>query len=284
MCIIRTFKTNKTMNRSTAESYIKIKEANKVIASMYKGTDECNAHTQSLAARCLERGIGTSIDLKGAALMYEKASKAGHVLSMHNLGVLLWTGIGVQEQDRRRAVKLFKACAEAGLAAACHKLGVAYEQGCDTLKPDINEALDWYRKAAKKGCAWSKFHLAMCHIEGRGVAVNNEAGIMLLRESAKLGLAIARETLQSMTVMTFGTPRRLLPELKALETLETLQDDGPAPLAAGKKRSVETLLENRDEDDRPHKRAAHHKLDALAKAAAFMKKMDDLCKCEHVLH
>ena len=232
-----------------------------------------SAHIHSLAARCLERGIGRKTNTKAAAILYERTCHSGNLLSMHNLGVFLWKGVGVQKPDKSRAIKLFRAAAERGHIASYQKLGFAYEEGCDALKSNIFEAIKWYRKAVEGGCAWSMYRLALCYMEGRGVPINNEVGIELLQISAAQGLNIAKEILCSVSNVKMGTPRRLLPALVALEVSDNDDDDN-------NEKYKDHDYGDDDDYSRPRKKFAHDRLDALARVAVEVKKAQESSRVE----
>lgn len=59
-------------------------------------------------------------------------------------------------------------------------------------------AVYWLRLAAKKNDSHALHWLARCHLEGRGVARNEDRGIMLLARSALLGHVISAHQLAAL--------------------------------------------------------------------------------------
>ena len=84
-----------------------------------------------------------------------RASIRGHALSQHELGMMHWTGTGVEQSDDR-ARALWRMAAEAGLAGA----QVALANSLKFWRPRVSgprgqrndaEARMWYERAAAGG-------------------------------------------------------------------------------------------------------------------------------------
>jgi TPR repeat protein len=60
------------------------------------------------------------------------------------------------------------------------------------------KALDLLRQAAQGGNALAQYHLGLCLIEGRGVPQDQAAGLLLVRQSAKRGLADAQTYMREL--------------------------------------------------------------------------------------
>jgi TPR repeat protein len=86
---------------------------------------------------------------KRAMQLYLLAAKAGHVLSLSNIGTLYVIGDGVQA-DLATAIKWFRKAAGKGEVFAQMRLGDFYWDGV-AVKKDYVKAFSWYRKAAAQG-------------------------------------------------------------------------------------------------------------------------------------
>jgi Sel1 repeat len=102
-----------------------------------------------ISARGWERGGGGKPDSTQACVWYELASIAGHPQASYELGVALYTGEGMAE-DEHRAVHLFEQAASLGHAQAAYMLGDCLLEGIGTLR-DRAEALEWLVVAAELG-------------------------------------------------------------------------------------------------------------------------------------
>ena len=171
---------------------------------------------------------------------FETAAASVDVTSMHDLGVLLWTGTGVKE-DKARAVELFRRAVDRGHSASMHKLGLALASGYGDVPPDASAAAQMYEAAAGRGCVLSQYQLAMCCIDGCGTPVDKNRGMALLHTSAALGCSLAQERL--VRLYTIGrlpkkvvagragisnprACRNLLAELEAVQEVESDDERG----------------------------------------------------------
>ena len=84
-------------------------------------------------------------DYKEAAAQWSIAANAGDPMAMNNLGFLLFSGQGV-EQDQPRAIGLWQASATAGVTESQMYLGYAVENGI-AVERDPALAYAWYRCA-----------------------------------------------------------------------------------------------------------------------------------------
>jgi hypothetical protein len=94
-------------------------------------------------------GGGGEPDPTQACVWYELASISGHPQASYELGVALYTGEGIAE-DEQRAVHLFEQAASLGHAQAAYMLGDCLLEGIGTLR-DRAEALEWLVAAAELG-------------------------------------------------------------------------------------------------------------------------------------
>ena len=122
-----------------------------------------------MAVRFAE-GRGVPLDLKQAAIWYERAASKGLALAEFRYASMLEKGLGVKK-DLGRASRLYLAAAEQGNAKAMHNLAVLYAEGIDG-KPDYATAVTWFRKAAQHGVADSQYNLGILYARGIGVRQN----------------------------------------------------------------------------------------------------------------
>ena len=92
------------------------------------------------------------------------AAEEGLSLAQYNLGILYFTGQGV-EQDFDEAFEWTKRAAEQGHLNAQFNLGSLYLDGQGT-QVSVLEGVNWFTQAAKNGHANSAYTLAKMHQEG----------------------------------------------------------------------------------------------------------------------
>ncbi len=92
--------------------------------------------------------------------------------------------------------------ATGGDATSQRLLGVLYNRGQGVTEDPVLAA-EWFRKAASTD-AEAKYQLAMLLESGRGVTRNTAEAILLIRESAALGLLSAQRLLASRLASGFG--------------------------------------------------------------------------------
>ncbi len=96
--------------------------------------------------------------------------------------------------DAEDAYRDFALSASMGYAPAAVALGFCYEEGLGAKK-DRRRAFLWYENAEKQKDAIAQWRLGRCYFHGIGVNRNFEEAHRLLRHSASLGVAEAREEL-----------------------------------------------------------------------------------------
>jgi len=101
---------------------------------------------------------------EGVAFL-EKAAGQGHAYATELLG-----SIYVVRKEYEQAVAWFAKGAEAGLPKAMHELGVCLDSGEGVEAPDHLAAADWYRRAADAGIGFSANNLCAMYTVGQGRA------------------------------------------------------------------------------------------------------------------
>lgn len=103
-------------------------------------------------------------DFDTAFSEFSKAAEAGLDLAQYNLGILYFTGQGV-DQDLELAFKWTRAAAQQGHVDAQANLASLYMQGTGTRK-DEQQGLEWLVQAAKRGHGSAALSLAHMYFEG----------------------------------------------------------------------------------------------------------------------
>ncbi|KAH3745066.1 calmodulin-dependent protein kinase [Pelomyxa schiedti] len=147
-------------------------------------------------ALMLEKGEGTELKQRKAAVLFTKATAAGHAGATVNLGLCYWTGNGVEMDatrtenllqqagdvghtgahyllamllisngnpaQRPRAVSLLQMCANSADSHAMETVGDLYSD--DTYLPrNAEEACEWYKRASALGNASATYKLGLMY-------------------------------------------------------------------------------------------------------------------------
>jgi len=116
-----------------------------------------------------EQGVNAAFDGDYATAYREFsiAAKEGLALAQYNLGILYFTGRGV-ERDAEEAYRWTSAAAEQGHVAAQFNLATLLMTGEGVTK-DASMAVDWYSRAAKAGHPEAASELATLFFDGKEV-------------------------------------------------------------------------------------------------------------------
>ncbi|NKB32149.1 MAG: hypothetical protein GKR91_03540 [Pseudomonadales bacterium] len=122
--------------------------------------------TPTAASGDYEKGVNAAFDgdYETAFREFTIAAEEGLHLAQYNLGILYFTGQGV-EQDFDQAFKWTKAAAEQGHINAQVNLGSLYFDGQGTRQNNVL-GIDWFKSAARGGHATAAFALAKMYQEG----------------------------------------------------------------------------------------------------------------------
>lgn len=115
--------------------------------------------------------------------------QAVHAETLYAIGMLFWTGQGVQTDNIEAASWLLLA-AEMGHPDAQNKLAFLYSVGQGVKQNDF-AALKWWQMAASQGDADAQYNLGVAFRDGLGVTPNAEKSMMWFRESASNGDAVS---------------------------------------------------------------------------------------------
>ncbi len=106
----------------------------------------------NLSANLLDDGLAEyeKGNKKLASELYTEACDTGDRQACLNLGILYFTGDGV-EQDKMKAKNLFTKTCKSRFAKGCFRLGVLYNRGFDGLKQDQHKAKLLFGKSCNIG-------------------------------------------------------------------------------------------------------------------------------------
>ena len=106
----------------------------------------------SLYATLTEEGIAAYKDgnITKAKKLYKKACKNGRMRACTNLGILYFTGDGV-EKNHKKAKKLFVKACKKHYSRACYQLGTIYKRGADGIERDTRRSRMFYALTCKLG-------------------------------------------------------------------------------------------------------------------------------------
>lgn len=139
------------------------------------------------------------------------AAESGLDLAQYNLGILYFTGQGVDE-DHELAYQWTLAAAEQGHVAAQANLASLYFGG-QGVEPDIEMAVQWYSSAAKAGHGNAAFIMTKMYQEGESVSqdlvlAHAWASVAIANENADA--PALRETIEGeLNAEQLGQARRL---------------------------------------------------------------------------
>ena len=115
-------------------------------AIQYLKSSGKKAHSCYLLGMCYKEGKGVAQSKKGAATMFERASKGGDLDGMLEYGKCMCDGIGVAKKDIKTGVLMIKESADKGNTNAMCELGVRM---CDNGQTPVG--LQYLEAAAKQG-------------------------------------------------------------------------------------------------------------------------------------
>lgn len=109
--------------------------------------------------------------------------------TLYAIGMLFWTGQGVQ-QDSYEAASWLLLAAELHHPDAQNKLAFLYSIGQGVKQSDF-QALKWWQSAANQGDADAQYNLGVAYRDGLGVTPNPATSLQWFREAAANGDTIS---------------------------------------------------------------------------------------------
>lgn len=134
----------------------------------------------------------TAENYASALKLYKHAAEKGDREGEFGLGVLYYSGLGV-EKNHRIAVQWFAKSAKKGLPQAQFNYGNAFHRGEGVAK-SLPQALYWWRKAADQTVIPAMMNLA-AYFDAREDEWSKALSIAWLRRAAQEGLASAERNL-----------------------------------------------------------------------------------------
>ena len=99
--------------------------------------------------------------------------------------------------DYDTAFKEFTIAAEEGLSLAQYNLGILYFTG-QGVDQDFDEAFEWTKRAAEQGHLNAQFNLGSLYLDGQGTQISVLEGVNWFTQAAKSGHANSAFTLAKM--------------------------------------------------------------------------------------
>jgi TPR repeat protein len=137
--------------------------------------------------------------------------------TLYAIGMLFWTGQGVQ-QDSYEAASWLLLAAEMYHPGAQNKLAFLYSSGHGVKQSDF-EALKWWQAAANQGDADAQYNLGVAFRDGLGVTPNVQKSMQWFREAASngdpvsAGIVAQAETAEAGETADAAAPARVDSEI-----------------------------------------------------------------------
>ena len=131
-----------------------------------------------LSGKSSQRGIEVGLQF------LSRAASSGHMLALHDMGVIFRDAEYGVKQDFRRAFEMFALSANRGFAGAQNNLGDLYENGFGVEK-SYGDAIYWYSQAAQQGEPTAYLSLGTLFAKGIGVRKDNHRAAFWLTLAAQ---------------------------------------------------------------------------------------------------
>ncbi|MDH6306367.1 TPR repeat protein [Parabacteroides sp. PF5-5] len=145
-------------------------------------------------------GIGVQKDIQKAYDHFYKSAQQGNVDAKVMIGEIFYYG-HLGSQDYQKAFTLYTQAASEDNASAQNKLGLMYYFGRG-VTANYETAAEWFEKSVRQGEGSSKYYLGYMYLKGLGVNKNISKGIELLNESAQQGYSHANVVLGDYYIET----------------------------------------------------------------------------------
>ena len=182
-----------TTTDATCASLFSTLEWNRALPVCQTEAAAGNVASERTLGTLYDRGLGTEINPKQAAVWYQSAADAGDQIAQYRLGVLYRDGKGVK-QNSKSAFDLFQKSANQSDANAQSAMGTAYERG-DGVKRDYAQAVAWYQKAALQGHPGAAYRLGVLYEQGKGVSQSDSTALVWWHKAAAGGEPAAKAAL-----------------------------------------------------------------------------------------
>lgn len=132
--------------------------------------------------RMYELGIGTDVDMRQAAGLYQLSADKDSALGQNRLALVYIRGESGVLQDYTKALEILEVASKTDNADAQFNYAVMLESGWGT-KVDLAAAFDWYNKAAKGGHIGAQNKLALAYRDGLGVKQSANKALLWFSEA-----------------------------------------------------------------------------------------------------
>ncbi|MFC6205583.1 tetratricopeptide repeat protein [Psychrobacter urativorans] len=147
----------------------------------------------NIGALYLFPSAGQTEDCDKAKYWFESAAKQDNEKAINGLGLLYYTGCGV-DVDYKKAAEYYQLADAKGSLEAKVNLGELYRGGGPGVPQDYDKALDWYEQGIEDEPARAYNGLSLMNF----MQGNSDQGVEYLEKSAELGNGVAQYNLAVM--------------------------------------------------------------------------------------
>ena len=150
-----------------------------------------SAYGQFVLGHCLKDGKGGEND-SAAAKQYRLAAEQGLAIAQHNLGVMLFFGLGVEENEDEAELMWYLAILQ-GYNLSYRMLAYKYEQE-QSSNPAVASV---FEAAAALGDANAEYQLGLMYEQGRAVFQDTKKALKLYNSAMLKGLVKAGDAVEN---------------------------------------------------------------------------------------
>jgi TPR repeat protein len=149
-----------------------------------------SAYGQFMLGHCLKDGNGGNNDV-AASKQYRLAADQGLAIAQHNLGIMLFYGLGVDENEDEAELLWYLAVLQ-GYNLSYRMLAYKYEKD----QPDNPAVATVFEAAAALGDANAEWQLGLMYEQGRGVFQDTKKAMKLYNSAGLKGLDQAHDAVE----------------------------------------------------------------------------------------
>ena len=165
---------------------------NKAVAAWRTSANSGDTGAMVRLAELYMKGDVVELDKEEAVKWYRKGAELGNETAQYELATCYHNGNGVEEDQEESARWMLKAAEKGSDRGVQWAMGRYYQEGWGVEKNQV-EAVKWFERSAKKGFSLAKYYLAMCYMNGEGVAKDEAKGEELLKDAADAGCKAAND-------------------------------------------------------------------------------------------
>lgn len=179
----------------------------KLIATLYKLSNEGNTRAMKLLADTLYQGYIVDKNIPEAIRWYQKTVDFYYALPEYQLGLCYRDGIGVNK-DPLKSVEFLSRSSEHGNMKARVELANMYRKGIG-VERNMLDAIKWYERAAKSGDTWSMLQLGLIYRDGLGIEKDSDKADTWLSAYSQQALSSTEYALAEILRQSFSDENRL---------------------------------------------------------------------------